>query len=291
MTTATRTIEVDERFNLDETLRLNTQDFRWDCWRDDTGADWHSGVLSGHLIHIRQERGALTYRASAGANLDVMLRSYFRLDEDIKAIHQELASVDSIMAKLVKDYPHMRVLHQPDPWETTVAFICSAKKSPKGIAATVEKIAEGLGRWVHLAGDRRRAFPSFGDVLASRHEIEDMSLGLRRGQHVLAAAERLRQGGPPWEYLSHSTYGEVRWELDRFPGIGGKIADCIALFSLGKHDAFPVDSRVRRALGRHYEPTEGVSDDTLVLWGREYFNEHAGYASQLLYLDGGAQKP
>lgn len=283
MAVETRRLKVDERFCLDETLRLNTQDSRWHVREDGS----HSGVLKGHLIHIRQDGRVLEYRASEEANLDEMLNSYFRLDEDIKAIHRELVSIDGTMHKLVKDFPHMRVLRQPDPWETTVAFICSARKNPKGIAATVEKIA-GLGRWLHLAGDRRRAFPSFREVLACPHGIDEMSLGLRRGQHIVAAAERLRQDGPPWERLSHSSYGQTRWELDRFPGIGGKIADCIALFALGRREAFPVDSRVRSALRRHYGDTKNVSDDTLVLWGQEYFKEHAGYASQLLYLDGGA---
>ena len=100
-----RTIEVDEGFSLDKTLQLNTQDFRWDCWRDSGGVDWHSGVLKGHLIHLRQSGRVLEYRASEDANLDEMLRSYFRLDEDIEAIHRELASIDGKMAKLVEGLP------------------------------------------------------------------------------------------------------------------------------------------------------------------------------------------
>ena len=51
------------------------QDFRW-CKLDD---DWHSGVLAGNLIHIRQVDNLLEYKSHSGADLDEMLRTYFRL--------------------------------------------------------------------------------------------------------------------------------------------------------------------------------------------------------------------
>ena len=66
------------------------QDFRWCKWDD----DWHSGVLKGNLIHIRQIDGALEYKSYPTPNLDEMLRSYFRLDDPIDEIYDELASRD-----------------------------------------------------------------------------------------------------------------------------------------------------------------------------------------------------
>ena len=66
-------------------------------------------------------------------------------------------------------------------------------------------------------------------------------------------------------------------------GIGPKIADCIALFALDKLEAFPVDRWVRRAVGDRYFPAGVSSDETLVMWARDRFGEHAGYANQLLF--------
>ena len=39
-------------------------------------------------------------------------------------------------------------------------------------------------------------------------------------------------------------------QLDEYPGIGPKIANCVALMSLDKLNAFPVDRWVLRALAR-----------------------------------------
>lgn len=285
MDTATRQLRLAQPFNLDETLALNTQDFRWKRWQDGGGVNWHSGVLQGRLIHIRQINDALEYRASEDADLTDLLYSYFCLGEDIKAVHSALSSADETMRKLVSQYPEMRVLRQPDPWECTVAFICSALKGPKAIAEIVNKVAKELGENIELDNEQRRTFPAPRDVLANGEKLKKMELGLQRDRKIVAASERVLEEGP-LERLVDVSYGEARWELDRFDGIGGKIADCIALFSLGKREAFPVDRRVRRALKRHYKDTKNVSDDTLALWGTDTFGEHAGYASQLLYLDG-----
>ena len=61
------------------------QDFRW-CRLED---GWHSGVLSGKLIHIRQREGGVEYRADS--ELEALLSSYFRLDDDIADIWDKLS--------------------------------------------------------------------------------------------------------------------------------------------------------------------------------------------------------
>ena len=67
------------------------QDFRWCKWDD----DWHSGVLAGNLIHIRQVDDVLEYKSNSDSDLDEMLRSYFRLDDPIDDIYDELGSRDA----------------------------------------------------------------------------------------------------------------------------------------------------------------------------------------------------
>ena len=56
----TRQLIVDRHFDLGAILD-GTQDFRW-------GDGWHSGMLSGNLIHIRQIDRRVEYRA--GSELD-----------------------------------------------------------------------------------------------------------------------------------------------------------------------------------------------------------------------------
>ena len=144
----TRRLIVEQHFDLDAILD-GTQDFRWRAWRD----DWYSGVLGGNLIHIRQINRGVEYRADS--DLDALLISYFRLDDDIDAIHADIACRDDKVATLVKKYPYLRILRQPDPWECTVSYICSANNNVARISKIVEKIAEALGRQIDLEGEVR----------------------------------------------------------------------------------------------------------------------------------------
>ena len=100
-----------------------------------------------------------------------------------------------------------------------------------------------------------------------------------RGNHWVSAAEAVRL-------------------LDSYRGIGPKVASCVALMSLDKLDAFPVDRWVRRALA-HCDLSSmpaGLAQRVLgsrtlteaqqlrvAEWAREHFGEYAGYANQYLF--------
>ena len=273
MTGQTRKLKVDQRFELELVLD-GTQDFRWRSWKD----GWLSGVLAGHLVHVRQVGDILEYRASEEANLDDLLRSYFRLDEDVETVHKELSGTDDTMAKLVNRYPYLRILRQPDPWQATVSYICSANNRIKRTSDLVERIACMSDRRTELDGDIRYAFPTPGEVLKRKSEIEEAKLGLHRGSGIIDAAQRECDGRLPLGQLQEFPYLDAKRYLEKVTGIGPKVADCIALFALDKGEAFPVDTWVQRALD-HYYPQKDLHDV------RSSFGKHAGYASQLLFRE------
>ena len=98
---------IDQPFDLDAVLD-GTQDFRW----HEMGDGWYSGVLSGNLVHIRQSGSGVEYRAHS--DLNVLLRAYFRLDDNLDAIYADISSRDDNVARLVTKYPRLRLLRQPD---------------------------------------------------------------------------------------------------------------------------------------------------------------------------------
>ncbi len=275
----TRRLPVDRSFSLDATLN-GEQDFRWRPLKDGC----HSGVLSGRLIHVRQCDGGVEYRADS--DLDALLSSYFRLDDDVAAIWNELSRGDETIAELLEKHRHVRLSRQPDRWECVVAYICSANKSVEGIRVSVEKIAEAFGDRVELPGDVRCTFPTVERILEAGEEgLEKLGLGLDKHAKIVAAARQISRGELDLAYLSQPqvAYAEARMRLMGCYGIGPKIADCIALFALDKLDAFPVDRWVRRAMEDRYFPDGVSSDETLVMWARDHFGDYAGYANQLLF--------
>lgn len=276
-----RQIIVDQPFDLADILN-GTQDFRWLPRQD----GWHSGVLRGNLVHLRQAGRFLEYRAEE--DLTDLLRRYFRLDDDVDAARVELASVDGRMRKLVARYPNLRVLRQPDPWECMAAYICSANNGVARISGIVEKMARELGQPVTLGGEVRHTFPSPAAVLeAGEGKLAQMHLGLNRHVKVVAAAGRICNGGLDLQHLAQpqTPYVQAKRELMECYGVGPKIADCIALFALDKPEAFPVDTWIRRALGTYFQGRERPNDPDLVRWAQDNFGRNAGFASQLLFRD------
>ena len=290
----THELPVDQPLDLETTLYMG-QDFRW-CKRDD---GWHSGVLSGKLIHMRRTDRGLEYKADSDRDLTRLLSSYFRLGDPIEAIYADI-SCDDWVAMLVEKYHGLRLLKQ-DPWECTVAYICS----PQGILwieRNLEDIAQELGDPIELEGEMRPAFPTSEMVLKfGPRAFEKLTFrfpGVPR--YIIAAAERICTGALDLAELACLPYTEATWRLmEKYSasrkasnGIGNKVANCIALFSLDKLEAFPVDVHIGRALTKWYnncpmpENTQSLSDGQyreIVRWAHSRFGKNAGYASQFLF--------
>ena len=251
-------------------------------------SDRHPFVLAGNLVHLRQVGATLEYRANG--HLDDLLHRYFRFDDKTDAIYAGIATKDTCVAALVERYPHLRLRRQPDPWECTVSYICSAHNTLKRLRESVEEIANKLGDPIELDGEVRHTFPSPEMVLARAKGLEGLALGLGKDQKILAAAERVLAGKLDLDHLAKPevSCASAMYQLMGCHGVGPKIGACIALFSLGKTDAFPVDVRVRNATSKCLGSQAPLPEKEAAAWGAR-FGEQAGYVNQFLFrsdLDG-----
>ncbi len=270
-------LSIDQPFDLAESLESG-QAHRWRRLGDGR----YSGVLGGRLLHLHQSPAGLEYQITGDSSVDDPLRAYFRLDDDIEAIYREICR-DRRVAAMVAQYPGLRILRQ-EPWECTVAFICSATSNIPRIHQNMEAMADSLGEPLELNGEVRRTFPS-AERLASAGEgfLRELGLGFR-APYVVAAAERVCRGELDLDELIRLPYPETKGRLMDCYGIGAKIADCIAVFSLEKLEAFPVDVWVRRALAEWYFPMQKKPPDrAMVEWAQAYFGRYAGYSQQYLF--------
>lgn len=318
----TRKLVIDQPFDLALSLEMG-QAFRWqrvgdegtdgrawgdppDFWRK--GGGWYSGVLEEHLVHIRQTDDGVEYRVGdedgerADVDLTPMIRAYFRLDDDIKAIYAEVGR-DPAVARAIEQYPGMRLLRQ-ERWECLVSYLCSATNSIGGIKSRIEKVERLSGRTVKLDGDERYVFPMVGEIdEAGQRALEDLELGLNRDHYIFLMAKRIAADSLMLDRLAEPEVpgpDAVR-QLDKCPGVGPKIASCVALMSLDRLDAFPVDRWVQQALAKcdlsampKYgtnlaEKVTGAQTLTepqqykVAEWAREHFGGFAGYAGQYLF--------
>ena len=238
------------------------------------------------------------------------------MDDDLKAIQAEIAGDPNVAAQ-VERYPGLRVLRQ-DPWECLIAYICSANSNietihrnmerlsdefgerltlpnPNSPSPSIERVAydspsplrERVGVRVEVAEEEtisRNTFPKPVDLAeAGEAELRRLKLGFRAPyvhQAAIAVAERRLD----LDHLVAAPYLEAKAELMALKGIGDKIADCIALMSLEKMEAFPIDVWVRRALADWYFPGQKTPTNRVLLeWAQDYFGRYAGYANQYLF--------
>ena len=298
-------LAINQPFDLQTSLMMG-QAFRWyplDAAFYDDGSDecpWFSGVLGDNLIHIRQTDDGVEYRAggpngATDADLSDLLSRYFRLDDDIEAIYADLCARDPQMEKLVEDYRGMRLLRQ-DPWECLVSYICSKSNRISSISQCVEAIATMSRQTVRLGGDERQIFPT--PQLVTTAGVGGLTVLDLKGRFrnsfppaIYSAAERICNGDLDLDELMRLPYSGVKRELLDCKGIGHKIADCVALMSLDKLDAFPIDTWILRGLtaGNYADcplPTKRLHDGDhkrIIAWAQSHFGPYAGYAGQYLF--------
>ena len=280
-------LPVHQPLDLETTLESG-QVFRWQ-----RQGGWWNGFVRGRLVRLRGRPGGLEYQAaleSEGpeskirdphAEMEAVLSRFFRLDDDLAAVHRSL-SKDPGLAKAIEKAPGLRLLRQ-DTWECLISFICSTNSNIPRIAGIVERLAQSFGHPARLGRLERSAFPS-SEALAESDEAGLRALGLGyRAPYVLETARAIAGGQLSLEALEGQEYEAAKEALMGLHGVGEKVADCVLLFALEKREAFPIDVWLRRVLEEEYPVERKLPYAKLATWARERFGPWAGYAQQHLY--------
>lgn len=259
---------------LDATL-LGGQSFRWTRVGEE-----YRGVVAGEAWVARpgRARGAI---AVEGASSKRAVGRYFRMSDDYAAALDRIAE-DAFLAPAVDAYRGLRVLRQ-EPWEALAAFIASANNNVKRITLIVERLAAAAGERRDGPWGPYHAFPTPRAVAdLGEHGLRKVGLGYR-APFLAAAAERVASGRLSLARLRRRGIGEVREALLDVPGVGPKVAECVALFALDKTDAFPVDRWISRVVSIAYHDRKPVKDRDVAAFARERWGADAGLAQQLLF--------
>ena len=298
MITAKGEIDPKQPFDLKRTLKC-AQGHRW---RPVDDIEW-STVFNDYVVRIRQKcRDApLSYESKKDkATVEAKLRWQFRLqrdDENVEKVYAKLekdagtGKDDPHMKQLVNDYRGLRVM-RVDPWECLVFFILSTKTNIFTTQKRMEAIADRLGNSVPPDVVQRHTFPTYTDIDHRRgkalSKLMDLKLGLAKDAKIYAAAALVEYGRPSLNGLHPMPVEEAIKHLQQLWGVGPKVSNCTALFSLEQMNAFPVDTNVESGLKSRYKDPKfklPKTTDAMMNWGRKFFCPYAGYASQLLFAD------
>ncbi|MHB8604731.1 MAG: DNA-3-methyladenine glycosylase family protein [Thermoplasmatota archaeon] len=258
-------------FLLDANLR-GGQAFRW----RPNGKGFH-GTVATYRVHVTPTTsGGLAVESDAPRGA---LANYFALDD--RAYGKRLArlAADGPLAADIACWHGLRVLKQ-DPWEALAAFVTSANNNVLRIEGILERLAGTYGE--PLGGDAH-AFPTAERIARTRvDDLRRVGLGYR-APFLHAAASRVASGDLDLARLARSRFSKARDALLDVPGVGPKVADCVALFGLGHGEAFPVDRWVARAVARRFPETQVLKERELGAWARKKWREDAGLAQQFLF--------
>ena len=234
---------------------------------------------------------ARSYREGSGGRSGGS--DFFRRRDDIAGITRSI-SRDPVIGGAVRRYPGLRLLDQ-DPFQCLISFIVSANSSIPRIRGCLRRMTRMFGDRVKFEGREFFLFPEPAALAgAPAGTIARCGVGYR-AKYIHEAARMVHSGRIDLDGLRGATYGDAREALLPVPGVGGKVADCVMLFSLDKLEAFPLDRWVARVLDRHYPGRflDPARPADAAITGRRYealhervvdhFGQYAGYAQQFLF--------
>jgi N-glycosylase/DNA lyase len=252
------------------------QSFRW---RPTPDGAW-VGVFGRTVAMLRTGKDGLEWRGLKGAaGTEPALLAYLDAEGAQARLSADLPwRSDAVLRSAREVFPGLRILRQ-DPHETLIGFLCSSNKRILQIRVMVASLAEQLGGPL---GAGFHALPTWAALAAADDAVlKACALGYRAA-FLRGTAQRLL-ARPRWaeEFAALDTPALLA-ELQSLPGVGPKVAACVALFGFGRLESFPVDTWVVQALGDAYG-LRGWKPAPLEQFGRAHFGSAAGLAQQYLF--------
>lgn len=272
-------LEGVKNFNIKQIVECG-QCFRWEKASE---LDY-IGIAFGKVIEVVQEEDKVTIYNTNEEDFNNIWFKYFDLDRDYNKVKEELAN-DDILSKSVEFGYGIRILNQ-EYFEILISFIISARNSIPSIMKTIKKISEKWGNPIEYKGNTYYTFPTAQMLKdATLEEIQGTGASFR-SKYILDTIQNVSNSRENKEYdldyIASLDADECHTALQKFKGVGAKVADCIMLFSMGKVSAFPVDVWVKRAMMYFYNAEEG-SLNRIRIFARNKFGNVAGFAQQYLF--------
>lgn len=276
------------------------QSFTWEALDPLT---WYN-VINGFCVIIRLNETEDSIKLYLPNDMDPIdqesakesVVDYLRLNENLEGLCEIWSNSDP---KFPRNYPGIRLLRQ-DPLETLFAFICSQNNLISRIKQLVRTLKRNFGS---LKGKHEiqgqmiefYAFPSHVEVFQdSEAQLREWKFGYR-AKYISSAAEFLSKSNLITSFdlckFRSKSYEETVKFLRQVPGIGPKVADCIALMSMDQLSSVPIDTHIWRIARERYKFSSSkqlmnMNDKIYKEIGdkfRELFGEKAGWAHSVLF--------
>lgn len=229
------------------------------------------GVARGRLLRLTREGDDLRIFDMDTAEFESSWLDYLGLTLDYDIVRESFDAADSHLSDAADVGQGIRILGQ-EPWEALISFIISQNNNIPRIRSLVERLCVRCGKKFSANGEDFFAFPT-PDEMATLDESDFAEMGMGyRAAYLVDATRGVREGRLLFDELYDMPTDRVIDRLKCVKGVGTKVASCVALFGLGKYDAFPIDVWVKRILAKYYPDRADID-----------FGPYAGIAQQYLF--------
>jgi len=269
-------VEVTENFSLTKIFDCG-QAFRF---RQTDNEGEFVGVAFGRVLKLRQQENMLTLYDCTEDEYTEIWKDYFCMDTDYAEIDEIISTDDSIKEAIIYG-KGIRILRQ-ELWEMIITFIISQNNNIPRIGKLVEALCENYGRELELDGKIYYSFPTPEELSAATEEdLTEMKFGYRAG-YITGFTKAVVDGSFSLDELNSLDTPAARKMLLSVKGIGGKVADCILLFGMGRYEVCPHDTWIKKALSEKYN-IENVNERKGYELVTEKWGQYAGVAQQYLF--------
>lgn len=275
------------------------QCFRWNrIGQEDE--ERFQGVVHGKVVRVALFNQDVYLENITLGEFEDFFKEYFDLGRDYDEVKGVLQK-DPLLKEAMAFGHGIRVLNQ-EPFETLISFILSSNNLIPKIKEGIRKISMSYGQEIMYDGEIHYAFPTPQEL--SRASVEALrALGVGyRAKYIYETVQAIRraelikgsEGVRPLSgeeklfleddlmSIAELPHDLCHKALQRYTGVGAKVADCVMLFSMKKKEAFPVDVWVKKAM-IHFYGAEGNNLSKIRAFGQQQFGELSGIAQQYLF--------
>jgi len=243
--------------------------------------EFWNGVNGNDVLRVDRDGNINSYQ-----NYKV---DFFRQNDNLEKIIKSI-SKDKTVKMAVKKFQGLRILRQ-DPFQCLISFIISSNSNIPKIKNNLEKISKKFGKKIKFHNQDFFLFPDPKKLAkASINEITSCGVGYR-AKFIKEAAKIIVLKKIDFDYLKKCDYQKAKENICQIPGVGGKVADCVLLFSLDKLEAVPLDRWIIRILEKYYSKKFEITTKTItekqynILHEKiiNHFGPFAGYSQQFLF--------
>ena len=245
------------------------------CFRfTKTNEDAWRGMAGTRPMYVTTLPDGVFLFPCTAAEFETYWRRYFDFDRDYAAITADLCKNDAHLANAARYCHGLRLLRQ-EKFETLISFIVSANNNIVRIRGILSRLCEAYGESVETPWGKDHAFPNAAALADA--ELKDLrALGLGyRDSYVKQTAQMVAEDAGGLEQIAALDFRQAESALCKFPGVGKKVADCVALFSMDCREAFPKDVWIRRTAQEVYHMDACALEAS--------FGKEAGFAQQMLF--------